>query len=126
MKKYLIPLAWILLVSTDLAANDFHPPVPLLDENGARVMESGQPMSNMRTCGDCHDADFIAASSDHLAAGVFGEDEIQCLVCHADFEAPETWEGMPFEADGSLAAGTLDIHKPLDRNCACRPRGIHP
>ena len=118
MKKALILMAWMLLANTALAANGFHPPVPLLDENGIRVVESGRPMSNMQTCGACHDADFIANSSDHLAAGVFDEVEIQCLVCHSDFEAPQTWEGVSFEADGSLAAGTLDIHKPLDRNCA--------
>ena len=48
MKKALILMAWMLLANTALAANGFHPPVPLLDENGIRVVESGRPMSNIR------------------------------------------------------------------------------
>jgi thiosulfate reductase cytochrome b subunit len=118
MKKTLILLVAALLSNVALAANEFHPSFPLLDENGGLVMESGQPMSTMDTCGTCHDTAFIRDSSDHMAAGVFEEDELQCLVCHSDFKAPETWAALPFEPDGSLAAGAMDIHKPLDRNCA--------
>ena len=117
MKIYLFALA-ALAFAPALAANGFHPAFPVLDEHGGLVMESGLPMSNMETCGGCHDTDFILESSDHAAGGVFGEDEIQCLACHSDFEAPETWDAALFEADGSLVEGTIDIHKPLDRNCA--------
>ena len=90
----------------------------ILDAAGDLVLESGQPMSSMQTCGGCHDTAFIRDSSDHFAAGVFEDDEIQCLACHSDFEPPAAWDPAWFEADGSLVFGTMDIHKPLDRNCA--------
>ena len=85
---------------------------------GTIVLESGLPMSSMQTCGACHDTNFISDSSDHMAAGVFEGEEIQCLVCHSDFTAPDEWDSSLFEADGLLAAGVMDIHKPRDRNCA--------
>jgi thiosulfate reductase cytochrome b subunit len=46
-----------------------HPPVPLLDVDGDPVIESGQPISTMITCGDCHDTAFIASHSVHVDAG---------------------------------------------------------
>ena len=107
-----------MLVPAVLQANELHPPVPLLDASGAAVMDSGQPMSMMQSCGACHDAEFIRDSSDHMAAGVFGDGELQCLACHSDFEPPASWEAALFEPDGSLQPGLMDIHKPRDRNCA--------
>ena len=119
MKRALILLAAVLAFNSALAAqNEFHPAFPVLDDNGGLVMESGLPMSNMQTCGGCHDTDFILDSSDHMAAGVFEGKEIGCLDCHSDFRAPESWAEVTFEADGSMAPGAMDIHKPLDRNCA--------
>jgi len=51
-------------------ANGMHPQVPLLDAAGQPVIESGQPLSTMVTCGSgCHDTAFIMASSDHADAG---------------------------------------------------------
>ena len=50
--------------------NDMHPPVPLLDARGVPVVESGEPLSTMQTCGgDCHDTTYIMAHSDHADAG---------------------------------------------------------
>ena len=118
MKKTLLLLLAVFAFSSAQAANEFHPPVALLDASATPVMDSGEAMSNMATCGACHDTAFIRDSSDHMAAGVFEEQEIQCLVCHSDFEAPTSWGGLTFEADGSLPAGAMEIHKPLDRNCA--------
>lgn len=119
MKTYTgLIIAGFLLANTALAANEFHPTFPVLDTDGALVRDSGGPMSTMKTCGACHDTEFIRESSDHAAAGVFEEEEMPCLRCHSDFEVPAAWEPGLFEADGSLAAGILDIHKPRDRNCA--------
>ena len=98
--------------------NEFHPAFPILDDAGGLVLESGRPMSSLQTCGGCHDTAFIRDSSDHFAAGVFEDDELQCLACHSDFEPPAAWDPAWFEADGSLVFGAMDIHKPLDRNCA--------
>jgi len=114
-------LALLLLFSPALAAaadNEFHPPFPLLDADGRPVMVSGAVMDEMQTCGDCHDTDFIKASSDHMAADVFEDGAYRCLSCHSDFEPPRDWSVLPFEPDGSLAASVLEVHKPRDRNCA--------
>ena len=65
----LAPFAALFVLSGHAMANDFHPAFPLLDQAGNIVVESGQPLSTMTTCGSCHDAAFIAASSDHADAG---------------------------------------------------------
>jgi hypothetical protein len=39
-----------------------HPAIPLLDERGINVLKSKGPISTRKTCGDCHDYDFIADS----------------------------------------------------------------
>lgn len=74
----------------------FHPPITLLDAEGTPVLDSGAPVSTLTTCGTCHDAAFIAASSGHAdgalravsvsiqpdapapSSGV----EINCFLCH--------------------------------------------
>jgi thiosulfate reductase cytochrome b subunit len=95
-----------LLASATVAANDFHPEFELLDSGGEAVSVSGNTLSLMTTCGACHDTAFIRDSSDHVAAGVFGQQEMDCLACHAD----------PGAEPG--AVGRLNIHKPGDENCA--------
>ncbi len=47
-----------------------HPPYAVLDAQGRPVIESGQPVSTMQTCGSCHDADFIATHSFHSDVGI--------------------------------------------------------
>jgi thiosulfate reductase cytochrome b subunit len=118
MKKTLFLIATLFAFNSAQAANEFHPAFPLRDAQGALVMESGLEMSTMQTCGGCHDVDFILESSDHMAAGVFDESEIQCMDCHGDPDASHAWDTADFEADGSLAQGLMEIHKPRDRNCA--------
>jgi len=54
-----------------------HPEFVMRDRAGEPVLDSGQPLSTMRTCAVCHDTEFIASSSDHADAGashLFGED----------------------------------------------------
>lgn len=46
-----------------------HPPIPLLDADGALVRDSGAPISTMTSCGTCHDTAFIASHSVHVDAG---------------------------------------------------------
>jgi thiosulfate reductase cytochrome b subunit/cytochrome c553 len=46
-----------------------HPPIPFLDENGESVLESGNPVSTINSCGSCHDTDFITKHSFHVSAG---------------------------------------------------------
>jgi thiosulfate reductase cytochrome b subunit len=48
----------------------FHPVFPLLDEAAVNVLESGNPVSTMQTCGACHDATFIVSHSFHADVGL--------------------------------------------------------
>jgi len=52
-----------------ISANDFHPEFPLLDQQGSNVIDSAKPLSTIKTCGACHDTDYIEAHSDHANAG---------------------------------------------------------
>jgi len=46
-----------------------HPEFMLRDEEGLSVLDSGEPLSTMKTCGHCHDTEFVEANSDHADAG---------------------------------------------------------
>lgn len=62
-------LGFLLQAASGIAANEFHPEFPLLDQSGLKVIDSGQPLSTLKTCGSCHDSAFIEAHSDHANAG---------------------------------------------------------
>ena len=47
-----------------------HPTFALLDSQGDNVLESGNPVSTMQTCGECHDTEFIASHSFHSSVGL--------------------------------------------------------
>ena len=47
-----------------------HPPVILRDADGKPVVETGNPVSTIKTCGACHDADYIASHSYHADVGL--------------------------------------------------------
>ena len=49
-----------------------HPTFPLLDADGDHVLDSGQPLSTMTTCGQCHDTEFISTHSFHTDVGLNG------------------------------------------------------
>lgn len=63
-----------------------HPEFILRDKDGVPVIESGQPLSTMASCAQCHDTEFIEASSDHADAGASH--------MYTD-ERPEPWEAGP-------------------------------
>jgi hypothetical protein len=46
-----------------------HPPVTLVDHDGRNVIESGKPISTMRSCNHCHDTQYIATHSYHVSLG---------------------------------------------------------
>ncbi|HNB54091.1 MAG TPA: hypothetical protein PK530_19235, partial [Anaerolineales bacterium] len=52
------------------AQSPLHPTFPLLDQEGKNVLETGNPVSTMQTCGACHDAEFIASHSFHSTLGL--------------------------------------------------------
>ena len=47
-----------------------HPTFMMLDKNEINVLESGEPVSTLATCGQCHDTDFITSHSYHSDAGL--------------------------------------------------------
>jgi len=53
-----------------LQVSPIHPAIIFLDENGENVIESGNPVSTMNTCGTCHDTDFIENHSYHANMGL--------------------------------------------------------
>ena len=50
-------------------ASPLHPTFALLDKDGAKVQQSGQPLSTMQTCGQCHDTAYILSHSFHADLG---------------------------------------------------------
>ena len=68
-----------------------HPTFPLLDADGANVLDSGAPLSTMQTCGNCHDTAFIAEHSFHADVGL------------AQFDAPGSRvDGRAWDSSGGL------------------------
>lgn len=51
-------------------ASVLHPNFVLLDANGVNVLESGNAVSTMQTCGQCHDTTFIADHAFHSDLGL--------------------------------------------------------
>jgi hypothetical protein len=47
-----------------------HPDFALLDTDGTNVLTSGNPVSTMQTCGQCHDTDFIQSHAFHSDLGL--------------------------------------------------------
>jgi thiosulfate reductase cytochrome b subunit len=47
-----------------------HPVFAFLDASGTNVLEGNTPISTMKTCGQCHDTDFIASHSFHSDLGL--------------------------------------------------------
>ncbi len=51
-------------------AASIHPAFQLLDAEGQNVLESGNAISTMQTCGQCHETDYIASHSFHADMGL--------------------------------------------------------
>lgn len=47
-----------------------HPTFPFLDKNGDNVLDTREALSTMKTCGQCHDTEFIASHSFHSDVGL--------------------------------------------------------
>ncbi|MCB8929406.1 MAG: cytochrome b/b6 domain-containing protein [Ardenticatenaceae bacterium] len=106
----LLGLAALLLVAQQTLAQDdtpvdptptgppLHPNFALLDAAGNNVLDSGEPISTMNTCGVCHDTAFIAEHSFHVDAGL------------SEMSAPgETGNGRSWD----ISTGTFGKWNPL-------------
>lgn len=49
---------------------NLHPNFALLDVNGVNVLSSGRALSTMKSCGQCHDTDFITSHAFHVDLGL--------------------------------------------------------
>jgi thiosulfate reductase cytochrome b subunit len=68
-----------------------HPTFVVLDKDGENVLDSGQPVSTIQTCGACHDTAFIESHSFHSDLGL------------SDFTtAGQTISGKPWDASNGL------------------------
>jgi hypothetical protein len=66
-----------------------HPTFPLVDQDGNNVLDTGEPVSTMNTCGACHDTAFIENHSFHADVGLadFGNP--------GDTESDHPWDTSP-------------------------------
>jgi len=58
------------LIMSEAQKSPIHPTFPLLDSDGDNVLDTGNPVSTMNTCGTCHDTNFIESHSFHSDAGL--------------------------------------------------------
>ena len=66
-----------------------HPAFPLLDADGGHVLDSGQPLSTMTTCGQCHDTEFISTHSFHSDVG------LNAISAPGNRESGQPWDSSP-------------------------------
>lgn len=53
-----------------ITLKSIHPPVPFLNEYGAKIIDAGGPLSLTVSCGACHDTDFISRKNYHSQVGL--------------------------------------------------------
>jgi thiosulfate reductase cytochrome b subunit len=85
MKRYALIITGLALISLTLGIRSalakpepapalqkstLHPTFALLDQNGENVLDTGEPLSTMRTCGQCHDTEFIQSHAFHSDLGL--------------------------------------------------------
>ena len=89
------------------------PPSPCSTQDGVNVLESGEPVSTMQTCGACHDTDYIESHSYHASVGLD----------HSGRAGPGAG-GRPWDMSRGLFGrgipSSIAISRP-SRRCAVRP-----
>ena len=81
-----------------------HPKISLLDKEGNVITEEGSIIDTERTCGQCHDTQYINGHNNHFTGSV----KADCIVCH--FEESRM--------AGDFTAANLRIRLPRKENCA--------
>ncbi|HJV97169.1 MAG TPA: cytochrome b/b6 domain-containing protein [Albitalea sp.] len=66
----LLASATVLAAADPAATRVLHPNFALLDANAVNVLKSGQAVSTMKTCGQCHNTAFIASHAFHADLGL--------------------------------------------------------
>jgi thiosulfate reductase cytochrome b subunit/cytochrome c553 len=68
---------------------NLHPSFPILDAAGQNVLDTGNPISTMNTCGGCHDTAFIADHSFHSTVG------LNDMTAPGQVPGGHTWDTSP-------------------------------
>jgi cytochrome c553 len=95
---FLAALAALTLASSSQGA--IHPQVELLDTEGGSVLDSGGPISTMKTCGRCHDTGYIENHSYHVSLATEGDGQPAALLEQWD---PLTYDLWDREGEGGLS-----------------------
>jgi thiosulfate reductase cytochrome b subunit len=97
-------------------APTMHPLFPLLDETGTNVLASGGPVSAMRTCGACHDTEFIEKESAHAGAGWDASREKNREPNERPWEEDEEmlggWNAITYRTISRPKDGAIDLSLP--------------
>jgi len=102
------------------SANPMHPVFAVLDAAGRPSAKSGAAPSVERTCGSCHDADYIDAHNQHSNARVHAT----CVDCHVE---KGSWPPIAasLDADGRIRRDAIRISSPKNENCASCHQVVH-
>ena len=95
------------------AANPMHPAFVVLDDSGRPVAKTGAPASIERTCGSCHDVEYIRAHDEHSNVHA----RATCVDCHVE---KGSWPPVAaaLDADGRIRREAIHISGPKNENCA--------
>ena len=123
MKTYIcifLLTGFFLPTSAQSVTGRLHPLFPLLDEKGTHVRVSKAEISTEKTCGSCHDTDYIRKNSHHFNNKV----KVDCLQCHTE-NGKMDWKPNHFSASGELLREFLSIRSPENRNCGSCHGVVH-
>ncbi len=109
MKRIATGLLVVLLATVAsrraVGESPMHPEIVLKDGEGTPVLASGAPVSMLRTCGQCHDVEFIERSADHARP--------DCFLCHAREPAVSARDEMLRDGRSEWAATATLAHTGL-------------
>lgn len=104
---------WPALGRSQNNANPIHPAFPVLDTQGRLVIESKKPFSSEKSCGACHDVNFITSHSSHPQKSV----KVDCVDCHLEGENVKT-DLSVLDEKGWLKREAVRIRAPQAEQCA--------
>lgn len=101
---------------TPSLASSIHPQYAFLDQQGQNVLDTDQPVSTMKTCGQCHDTDFIVSHSFHADLGLSSFTDVNSSVAYPWDQSgglfgkwnPLTYRYLSAAGDERLDLGTSD------------------
>ena len=123
MKTYIsifLLTGFFLPASAQSGTGRLHPLFPLLDEKGTHVRVSKAEISTAKTCGGCHDTDYIRKNSHHFNNKV----KADCIQCHTE-NGRIDWKPNYFSSSGELLREFISIRSPENRNCGSCHGVVH-